>query len=44
MGIYFVNYYVYSRRILMIIDIHAHVAGDYGKVDLIKNTAATYNF
>lgn len=27
----------------MIIDIHAHAAGNYGSVDSIKNTAANYN-
>lgn len=27
----------------MIIDIHAHAAGNYGSVDFIKNTAAKYD-
>jgi predicted TIM-barrel fold metal-dependent hydrolase len=32
------------RGIFMIIDIHAHAAGDYGTVDSIKRSAAKYGF
>ena len=35
--------YRVTGGILMLIDIHAHAAGDYSKVDSIKNMAAKYD-